>query len=1273
MSKHQLVEKAIMSINGAKFQDLCNAYFFWKGYEFITSTGSVIGKEKTRKGTPDAYIPIGNDEYVFIEYTTKERLGKTKSFFKKLSEDIDHCFDQSKSKIKNHQIKKVILCFAEKLKVDEHDTLRKKCATYNCKFEPYGIDQLVRAVLIYPALGSDFLDIPIDTQQILSPPDFISEYEKGKLATSLSNKIYFRTEEINDAISLLKTNHILILTGSPGVGKSRLALEVLDNFCMSNTTFTPICIDNKGCPIHEDIRVYLQKEKNYILLIDDANRATKHYQFILNLLKEKRVGKIKIIVTTRDYASNIIEQLSQDYSYCKVTIQPLEDKQIRSILESDDFKIKNREYSDIIVRVARGNPRLAIMAALVALEKQSLSAFNEIPKIYDSYYDRVVKEINELGDITFLKVLGIVSFFRTIGKEYRNNEKIFETFNIAPNEFWEKVIILHQMELVDLYDDEVVKISDQILGTYFFYKIFIKDKVLDLYTLITIFYQDYDRRFKDVFYPTIDTFGFEHINKRIDKILSKVWDFFYTDQAALLNVFSLFWFFKQDELLNYLSQKIMLLPDSIDQEYIFEEKQKDYINLNSNNIFPILKQFSNYSINDYGLALDLIFLYLRKESSDVSGFVKHIKTHLSFNQKDYNNDYYRQTTLFKKLISGIHGNQNQILFRGVFYHIVNTFLQVTFEHSDGVDRNNSFTIYYYPIPNIPVIQNFRKNIWEFLFEDFKNYREDVIQVINTYLTQFNIRSKNDAKHRKVIWTIDIESLTPFIEANFNIESYKECKVVQSYLKQLEKLDITYPKLLKDKFTNHKIKLASKLNQDLVYGKHKYDLSENSKFLKEDGGTDWDAIELQKYEELKRYTSKYSLEDYKILWEDINEILLEDGRTSSIKSSFIQILKILAVKDINIFLKVLEHVFDSFIDDNFVLLSGYHYLTQCILEKLNKNHRHFFNLINKYDSKIMLSWKFAFFRHLESQYVDLYYQRELLISIHQIEEDFFFSSFNFLSKYNISSEDNLLLQVTSILLEKTETIQIKISFGRGFISDNTSYFKNDLKTLKKVYYSNYDANHHYDHNGTEMEAIYRIDSNFIMEFMDKFYDSNNIDIRELPLHKFRFIWDSSNYSTTLNNLIEFAKNHTLYIAGFEHFLNSFFVTHKPENKKKQLLWIKSYITKNSTDKKAIRLLFNVITYSFLEKRLEFLKLFLEKNQDSTIFKSLELKKGGVFTGSRIPIIEGEIEFAQQIEEVLNSFENSYEFIQHKLIIKDRIKFLKKDIEWEKKREFESYYQ
>ena len=78
------IENALLQIDGALFQELCNRYLYYiYNPNSINPVGSVIGKEKTRKGTPDTFFVNPEGKFTFIEYTTKERLGNSKSLFEK--------------------------------------------------------------------------------------------------------------------------------------------------------------------------------------------------------------------------------------------------------------------------------------------------------------------------------------------------------------------------------------------------------------------------------------------------------------------------------------------------------------------------------------------------------------------------------------------------------------------------------------------------------------------------------------------------------------------------------------------------------------------------------------------------------------------------------------------------------------------------------------------------------------------------------------------------------------------------------------------------------------------------------------------------------------------------------------------------------------------------------------------------------------------------------------------------------------------------------------
>lgn len=1291
MSKLQLIQQELIGINEAKFQVYCDDYFFWIGYSFITSSGSVIGKEKTRKGTPDTYIPINGDEYIFIEYTTKDKLGAGKDFYKKLSDDIDHCFDEAKSGIKNSQIKKVILCFPQRLKVKEDDDLRKKCNAFGAEFEPHGIDKLSRAALIYSGLSS-VLNIPVDTQQMLIPRKFIQEYEKGKLATSLSNKLLFREDEINQAFSILDECNLLLISGNRGVGKTRLVLEIIDQFCTLNTSYKPICIDNKGCPLYEDARLFIHNDDDYILFVDDANRASKHYEVLINLLKEKRNGALKIIATVRNYASNIIEDVSRNFEFKKIIITPLTDTQIRQILKSDYFSIKDTTFIDVIVRVVQGNPRLALMAAKVASKKKDAFAFDEIAKIYDSYYDEAIKEVGELREMSFIKVLGIISFFNTIGKEYESAEKIYSVFEIKKSEFWEIVIKLHQMELVDLFENEVVKVSDQVFAMYFFYKSFIRDGILDFYILLENFYENYQLRFKDVLYPVVETFGFKQIQDKIHGSIEKAWLFFKNNDPIFANFLRIFWILKQDATLAHIKKQIDNLSTNIVDSYVFEREKKDYaFNLKIDDYFPVLEQFLELPTENYPSALDLIFLYLEKQPFYISQFVYYAKVELNFNKDDYKYGFYRQTTLFDKLVNVIESKRNDKLYRGIFYHITNTFLRTTFERSSSYSRRNEIVIDTFSPPLIPEIKNFRKKIWDFLFKDFEAYRKDVIDVVAAYSLGHNMWGKENINNKKELWTFDSNILIPFFKEYINKNSYKECKIVLQYFTELEKLVIPFDKNLIEEFTNYKIDLSNKLNQNLIYGKDKYKLYEKLQKENKDDVIFWQEIEDKKYNELSLFVHNYSLEAYIKLWHNVNELAdVNQNNKLSLFQSFLQILKILAMKDINTFLKVLEYILsDKRLTVN-TFSGSRSYLISAALHSINDNHFDLYKILDGVDTKHMLYWKFAFFAGLEEKYVNRYYNKELIKTFESIQGNFNLSSFDFLSKYvykptffdnlrgifkkDIYSENaNIFVKVTSILLNKVKQNKANIMFPWDFITKHRSHFSNGVESLKLIYFENCKNNQNFDHLGKEAEAIFNLDNSFVVDFIKGFCANNfSYVCNQMPLHNFRFIWDYHNSKIILDELINFAYNKSRGFWDREHYMNRFFICTSNEEKIKKTNYLRSYIEENTHEKGAIQIAFNIITYSFPDKKLEFLKLFLECNQNPELFDIISFQEGGVYMESRVPIIEDDIKFLEQVESLLLTMPNSLNFVTHKSIVKEKIESLKREIKRERKMEFEEVY-
>src|ERR1700733_1803670 len=120
MGRLQEIESALISINGSVFQELCDNFLALrnKNYAAFSRTGSKSGKQKTVKGTPDAFLLLPNGKFIFVEYSTN-----ITAHVSKLKSDLRKCLDEQKTKIPINQIAEIVLCLNFNLKAEEVKTL----------------------------------------------------------------------------------------------------------------------------------------------------------------------------------------------------------------------------------------------------------------------------------------------------------------------------------------------------------------------------------------------------------------------------------------------------------------------------------------------------------------------------------------------------------------------------------------------------------------------------------------------------------------------------------------------------------------------------------------------------------------------------------------------------------------------------------------------------------------------------------------------------------------------------------------------------------------------------------------------------------------------------------------------------------------------------------------------------------------------------------------------------------------------------------------------
>ncbi len=104
MSRLQAIQKELVSINETVFQDLCDCFLKLENENYLmyTRAGSQVGKQKTKKGTPDSFALLPNGKYILIEYSTNTTDG-----IKKLIEDVQKCLNPDITGIKVEDIAEI--------------------------------------------------------------------------------------------------------------------------------------------------------------------------------------------------------------------------------------------------------------------------------------------------------------------------------------------------------------------------------------------------------------------------------------------------------------------------------------------------------------------------------------------------------------------------------------------------------------------------------------------------------------------------------------------------------------------------------------------------------------------------------------------------------------------------------------------------------------------------------------------------------------------------------------------------------------------------------------------------------------------------------------------------------------------------------------------------------------------------------------------------------------------------------------------------------------
>lgn len=1231
-----IVESRLLQLGPSRFQELCDIFLAARFPElkYFNRVGSQLGSQKTTIGTPDTLIELANGKYVLIEITTQQQGLK-----KKIIDDIDKVANEQKTGIPLTKVWKLIVCSNSPISIADKDEIQQHAERNNIlNVEILDLPALsAQLYLHHQRLAQDYLELAIDSGQVVSLDNFIKTYESSgsNIATPLNNPFYHRSEELQELIDSITSNKLILISGAPGVGKTKLAIEAIRAFGKRYPSYATHAIINKDADVLEDMYSHFKRGSSNILFIDDVNRFGR-INSVIGFLKSSFDVNLKIVLTTRDYGLSYMQNILADMQYYSMRVDKLKDEEVLDIIKSQPFGIVNSTYSDKILSIADGNARLAIMAAKLALDTQKFEALTDVSDLLENYFTTFARDEKLFQDKNLLRCIGIISFFYTF--PYSNENILTETcnnFKLTRTQFVDAIDRLEDLEFLDLHFDHA-KISDQTLATFYFYKVFIKDKIYSFYDLLVFYFRNNPEKFKDSVYPVVSSFGFNEVRGLILGDLKNYLRKAFAESEDLgFNFLKVFHFYLHEDCLHVVHEKSRSLPNA-QSSY-----QLDYHALKSN--YSTKDQYLDLLDNFYQTdsllqeTLEVSFEYVRKRPDSLKELLKNIVQELTFDKDDHYHRYNRQRLLFELFANKIEKNEELYILS--FLAIAHEFLEFEFRKSKSA-RGHKISIYSFPFQLTAEATTIRQKIWNLLESLYDTYPNEVLTVFEKH------GSIKPTVHTNVM-EFDLMFIVPFIETKLSPENFRHALYVQEFLYWIKRKGISLKdaNLIRTKFYNNHYKWYSKLSWDRFKGKEEFEFR------------DWNEFQKLKEDDIRKFTF-FTNENEFIEFIDFFILITELRKTDHYQlnnSIDIVLEQALQSDPLNAFRYFLiaarqQNKLKASLGRTTAFIARSKELQQRFWQNFSEgalNEYLALNFLSQLPSEdVTNTFLLGFYNILKNITSDIYLFPDHYKNFELIDSNFY---------------GNL----GSISIDKNNAGPAKIRIDDRYFELFAD--RVPVEVLKDSYLQQDKLQDHFDYNADSLFAVVAKSPGFLIEYFKYILEDPHNHSYHSDRKIFNKVWEFVDYESMLDMSFDLLANENLYLVA-ENFANSFFKNISPEKHPLRDGYIFRFIEMNSENPKKIDLIFDVIHHSAGEIFNTAFTKYLKLNPRVQDFSEINwVDKQMVYSGD---VIIGEIKAAKwrnllQIVEDANLGLNGIFIMKY---IKDQIDSENRYANWERERKF-----
>jgi len=1223
------ITNKITALNSTHFQEMCDEIIIrrYPNHKSFSRSGMAKGVDETKVGTPDSYILLDNDLFIFNEHT-KAKNRK----FAKLKSDFESCINENKAGANVDSIQEINFCISFTIPKEETAKLSELCRKEGITMGFWDIDRLARNILYEnPDLANQYLSIPLDKSQWILLKSFVENYNKaGKsIAAPLDNPFYFRNSEIAEIQTSIENNHLTILSGSPGVGKSKLAVELLKNLQQRDQDLIIWVNSFDSDSIIDDLSSKLLSKEKIILFVDDAHRLS-HFQQLLKFLRNSTYENVKLIVTVRDYALSDFKQLIYSYDHNVINIKSLKDEQIKKIISEVPFNIASQTVQQKILFLGRGNLRLMLMLAGLKDASKNVDALNDSAEAFDFYFRTLLDDADFLAKPSFVKTMAIVTFFNTLKlSDQEFLDKLTVSFKISKDKILSCIDELGKIELLSIHNDEV-KVSEQNLGFYLFNKAFFKDDNLKFEKLLQDFYPKHRTRFKECVISANNNFGHKNLVEKIKPDLLSYISNTKLQEDQLISFYDLFWFAIPDRTISFIIERSLLGEAQVNPTFNFHYQTNDFA-YERDSFLSLLTPFIREHTEYFPAAIQSSLEYVRRNPHKANELLYTLKEHLSFGYKDVQYSYYKQQELIKIIKNGFAENKG--LEKEFFYEISKTLLKHSFQKFEPTYNDNTISFYTYPQQYDRVIEALRTDIWDITFENFKQYPSQTLSLLNSCATQ---HTDNNQK----LMLFDLDYIVRIINEKLNPDNFSHCRYVHKQIWWLRRCNVErdYFDSILNQFNCQLYQFYRTMDSEYLYGQHRF---ENKLY------TDHEKYSQEKSLEIESYLEQNFQNDINRFYDNYSEILVATNnkwslRESSFDSAVCYFFK-RDRKNISVFL-------DKVIGDN----NSVNYIPYSAFKLFSNDFaisKKIYNLISDEKFQRKTRWLSQLFEFAESKKLLKFLEPKILIWAKEIDENctISFSNLNKYLEYNKSLYQNLVPLIINKLKEGYH-----IGTFRGFPKVMIDSFDENIEPLKKLYCLQDLNDNLFDFQGENFAEICKVQPVFLKEYFEFIY---NIPEPKRPSREsrdhFNFIWTNPDLISKLDEVLNFIIEKEPYYGISDHKAGDLFKNIKPENKETALTSLRKYMLDNSSNTKRLNAVMDIVHKNFPNEVSSFLKVHLIKNKSLEVFKNVRwIISQAIWSGNVNPELVRASRW-QKVLEFVNEMKDDIQLIPIKTYIKEEI--------------------